>query len=300
MRIAILSKGKNVYSTKRLMEAAKQNGHKAKVLDPFEFTLQIAGEGRKIYYRSRGIDDRYDVLIPRLSNATAEYGLEIVEHFEMLSIPVINGSMAISKSRNKFKCLRILSQHGIPVPVSFITGSVEFLDNHIKRVGSYPLIIKPFYGTQGKRIMLLDTPKSAESTIDALCDMHQNYVIQHFFSGACGSDIRVLVVGGRVIGSIRRIAQRGEFRSNIHLGAIGVEFNLPKEYEEIALKAVKDIGLQLAGVDMIETDEGPLVLEVNPSPGFEGFEAATKRDIAGGIIRYAEQVAEKIDEGMRG
>ena len=291
MKIAIISRGPQNYSTQRLTEAARNAGHTAEILDPFGFYLHIGGTGNRITYYGGSAED-FDVIIPRLSRTTAQYGEEVVAHFEWIGIPVINRARPIAAARHKFHSLRILAQHGLPIPPSLTVGSSEFLENAVARMGDYPFILKPFYGTHGRGIMLLDTPTSLTSAVNALCDLHHDYVIQPFITEAGGVDIRVLVVGGEAIAAMKRSAPPGEFRANIHKGASGEAITLPEEYIRLAIDAAAALELEVAGVDLLETNEGPVVLEVNPSPGFEELESVTGIDIAAAIIKFATRFAQ--------
>ena len=291
LKIAILSRGPQNHSTRRLCEAAHNAGHIAGVLDPFGFYLFVGGAENRIIYHGKPVED-LDIVMPRLSRTTAQYGGEVVAHFEWVGIPVINRSKAIAAARHKFHSLRILAQHGLPTPPSLTVGSAEFLENAVAEIGDYPFILKPFYGTHGRGVMLLDTPTSLTSTVDALCDLHHDYVIQSFITEAGGVDIRVLVVGGEAIAAMKRSAPAGEFRANIHKGASGEAITLPKEYIRLAIKATAALELEVAGVDLLETNEGPVVLEVNPSPGFEELESVTDVNIAAAIIEFAVKFAQ--------
>lgn len=286
MNIGILSRDKQCYSTIRLQNVARNIGHTVIVMSPFDCYLHIEGKGYKIYHHQM-VADNLDVIIPRLSLVTAKYGLEVIEHFEWAGVPVINNAEAIANARNKFRSLRILASKGIPVPPTFTLGSTEFLPQAVKRTGRYPFIIKPFEGTQGRGIMLLNARHSLSSALDAMCDLRQNYVVQPFIAEAAGKDIRALVIGGQLVGSMQRKARDGEFRANIHRGGEGTLIELETEYEDVALEAAEAMKLDIAGVDMLKTQNGPLVLEVNPSPGFEGLELATGLNIAREIISHA-------------
>ena len=286
MKIGILSRGPQNHSTRRLSETAFIAGHVAEILDPFGFYLHIGGTGNRITYHGKPAED-FDVIVPRLSRTTAQYGEEILAHFEWVGIPVVNRAKAIAAARHKFHSLRVLAQHGLPIPSSLTVGSTMFLEDAVAEVGNYPFILKPFYGTHGKGVMLLDTPTSLTSAVDALCDLHQDYVIQSFIAEAGGVDIRVLIVGGEAIAAMKRSAPPGEFRANIHKGASGETITLPDEYIRLAIEAAAALELEIAGVDLLQTNEGPVVLEVNPSPGFEELESVTGIDIAGTIIEFA-------------
>ena len=285
MKIGILSRGPQNHSTRRLSEAAFTTGHTAEILDPFGFYLHIGGTGNRITYHGKPAED-YDVIVPRLSRTTAQYGEEILAHFEWVGTPVVNRAKAIAAARHKFHSLRILAQHGLPIPPSLTVGSATFLENAVAEVGNYPFILKPFHGTHGTGVMLLDTPTSLTSAVDALCDLHQDYVIQSFIEEAAGVDIRVLVVGGEAVAAMKRSAPPGEFRANIHKGASGEAVALSDEYTRLAIEAAAALELEVAGVDLLQTNEGPVVLEVNPSPGFEELELVTGIDIAGVIIEF--------------
>lgn len=291
MNIAILSRAPENHSTSGLVEAAENAGHTVKVRDPFGFYLQIGGTGTRITYHGQPAED-FDVVIPRLSSATARYGVEVLSHFQWLGIPVVNTANAIADARHKFRSLRILEQHGLPVPPSLTVGSATFLDDAVPEIGDYPFIFKPFYGTHGIGVMLLDTPTSLKSAVETMCDLHRDYVIQSFIAEAAGVDIRILVIGGKAIAAMKRCAVPGEFRANIHQGANGEAIMLTDEYSRIAVDAAAALKLGIAGVDLLEAKNGPVILEVNPSPGFEELESVTKMDIAEAMIEYAVQLAE--------
>ena len=293
MKIAILSRGPQNHSTRSLSEAAHCKGHTAEILDPFGFYLHIGGNGNRITYHGKPAED-FDALVPRLSRTTAQYGEEVVAHFEWIGTPVVNRASAIAAARHKFHSLRILAQHGLPVPPSLTVGSATFLEDAVAEMGNYPFILKPFHGTHGRGVMLLDTPTSLTSAVDALCDLHEDYVIQPFIAEAGGVDIRVLVVGGEAIAAMKRSAPAGEFRANIHRGASGESIpSLPDAYTDVAIKAAAALELEIAGVDLLQTNEGPVVLEVNPSPGFEELESVTGSNIANTIIEFVVAFAQK-------
>ena len=292
MKIGILSRGPQNHSTRSLSEAAFNAGHTAEILDPFGFYLHIGGAGNRLTYYG-GSAENFDVVIPRLSRTTAQYGEEVVAHFEWIGTPVINRARPIATARHKFHSLRILAQHGLPIPPSLTVGSSEFLENAVAGMGDYPFILKPFYGTHGRGVMLLDTPTSLTSAVDALCDFHHDYVIQPFIAEAGGVDIRVLVVGGEAIAVMKRSAPPGEFRANIHKGGAGEMVALPEDYIDTAIKAAAALELEIAGVDLLQTNEGPVILEVNPSPGFEELEAVTGINIAAAIIEFAAKFVQR-------
>ena len=290
MKIAILSRGPQNYSTRRLSESALNAGHTAEILDPFGFYLHIGGNNDRITYHGKPAEG-FDVLVPRLSRTTARYGEEVVAHFEWIGTPVVNRSKSIAAARHKFHSLRILAQHGLPVPPSLTVGSATFLENAVAEMGNYPFILKPFHGTHGRGVMLLDTPTSLTSAVGALCDLHEDYVIQPFIAEARGVDIRVLIVAGEAIAAMKRSAPAGEFRANIHKGGSGEAVSPPDTYTDIAIKAAAALELEIAGVDLLQTNEGPVVLEVNPSPGFEALESVTEINIADAIIEFVATLA---------
>ena len=291
MKIAILSRGPQNYATRRLNESALNAGHTAEILDPFGFYLHVGSSSGRITYHGKPAED-FDVLVPRLSRTTAQYGEEVVAHFEWIGTPVVNRAKSIAAARHKFHSLRILAQHGLPVPPSLTVGSATFLENAVAEMGDYPFILKPFHGTHGRGVMLLDTPTSLTSAVDALCDLHEDYVIQPFIAEAEGVDIRVLVVGGEAIAAMKRNAPAGEFRANIHRGGSGEGVpSLPDAYTDVAIKATAALELEIAGVDLLQTNEGPVVLEVNPSPGFEELESVTGINIADAMIEFVATLA---------
>ena len=290
MKIAILSRGPQNYSTRSLVEATLVAGHTPEVLDPFGFYLHIGGTDSRITYHGKPVED-FDVVLPRLSGATVKYGSEVVSHFEWLGIPVVNGADAIAAARHKFRSLRILAQHGLPIPPSITVGSATFLEEAVECIGNYPFILKPFHGTHGKGVMLLDTPTSLTSAVDALCELRQDYVIQPFIAEASGVDIRVLVVGGNAVAAMKRNAPPGEFRANIHRGGNGETVTLPDNYIRLAIEATAAMELEVAGVDLLQTSKGPVILEVNPSPGFEELELVSGIRIAKAIIEFATTFA---------
>jgi ribosomal protein S6--L-glutamate ligase len=291
MKIGIISFGMQNHATRRLVEATLAAGHIPKVLNPFGFYLHVGGSGASIYYEETPATD-FDVVLPRLSATTVQYGEEVVAHLEWNGTPVVNRSYAIVNARNKFRTLRILAQRGLPIPPSFAAGSARHVDRSVDQTGEYPFIMKPFKGTHGKAILLLDTPTSLKSAIGAMCDLHQDYVIQPFIAESAGNDVRVIVVGGKVVAAMRRTAQKGEFRSNVHRGGQGQPIELHSEYADTAIRATEAMELSIAGVDLLETQAGPMVLEVNPSPGFEEIETVTGIKVAEAMIAFAVEYSQ--------
>ena len=297
MRVAILSRGSQVYSTRRLLEAAELSGCQAQILDPFGFSLHVQNDNIRIFYNGY-VAEKFDLIIPRFSSATAEFGFEILSHFASLGTAyIINSPDNIQNARHKFRSLRILAEHNIPILPSFTTGTDESLEQSISYIGGeYPVIAKPFIGTHGNGIMLLDTFISLQSAIGAMCDFNRDYVVQKYVNLSSSGDVRVIVVGDRAIAGMKRVAQNGEFRSNVHRGGSGHELVISRELKNIAVGAVKALNLDVAGVDLVKTVEGYVVLEVNPSPGFEEIEAVTNIHVAEAIISFATSKQSKKNE----
>lgn len=233
-----------------------------------------------------------DVVVPRIGASVTAYGLAVVRQFEAMNVPVVNGAHAIAGSRDKLRCLQILAGHGIPVPRTLLAHHRASVDRLIEQVGGLPVIVKLNQGTQGVGVMLATTPEEAQALLNTFWDLGQDVLIQEFVRESEGRDVRALVVGDRVVAAMRRQATKeGEFRSNIHRGAEGIALELPKDYADVAIAAARALGLEVAGIDLLESDAGPQVMEANSSPGFEGLEAATKLDIAGAVIRRAIEMA---------
>jgi ribosomal protein S6--L-glutamate ligase len=270
------------------MEAAELSGHQTQILDPFGFSLHVQNDNIRIFYNGY-VAENFDLIIPRFSAATAEFGFEILSHFASLHTAcIINSPDAIQNARHKFRSLRILAEHNIPILPSFTTGTTESLEQSVSYIGAeYPVIAKPFIGTHGKGIMLLDTLISLQSAIGAMCDVNRNYVVQKYVDLNSSGDVRVIVVGDKAVAGMKRVPQNGEFRSNVHRGGIGHQLIIGHELRDIAVGAVKTLNLEVAGVDLVETEGGYAVLEVNPSPGFEEIEAVTSIHVAEAIIAFA-------------
>ncbi|MGQ0507817.1 MAG: ATP-grasp domain-containing protein [Myxococcaceae bacterium] len=289
--IAILSRKRSLYSTSRLVEACKDRGHRPIVLDTLRCNMVLASGAPRMTYR--GVEVRgVDVVIPRIGASVTGYGLAVVNHFDMMNVPVINNSIPIARSRDKLRCLQLLARFGIDIPRTVMAGDRSNVANLIKEVGGLPAIIKLIRGTQGVGVMIASSPAEVQTILDTFWDLGQEIVLQEFIAESKGRDVRALVVGDRVVGAMRRRAKKGEFRSNLHRGGEGKPIDLPKVYADAAVKAAQIVGLEIAGVDMLESGEGPKVMEVNSSPGFEGLEAATKKDIAGTMIDHAVAFAE--------
>ncbi len=288
MRIAILSRNPRSYSVRRLREASRQRGHEARVLDTLRFSIMIEHQKPGLYYRHRSLP-HIDAVIPRIGASITFFGLALVQQFEQMGVYVINPALAIARSRDKLRAMQVLSKYDIGLPATAFVRDKDEILPAINRLGGPPVIIKVLEGTQGIGVILAETTKMAEAIIQTLQLARQNVLIQKFVAESGGRDIRAFVVGDRVVAAMRRMARPGEFRSNIHRGATAEAVQLDAAYETTAIRATQIMGLRLAGVDMLESNEGPRVLEVNSSPGLEGIEKATQVDIAGAIIEDIQQ-----------
>ena len=284
--VVILSRKRSLYSTRRLVESIKKRGHRPLVLDTLRCTMVLApGQPRMLY---RGVDIKgVDVVIPRIGASITGYGLAVVKHFEMMGVPVLNDAQAISQSRDKLRALQVLCRGGLDVPRTVMAHDRSNVHKLVEEVGGLPIIIKLLRGTQGVGVMIAHTLQEVQTIVNTFWDLGQEVVLQEFVVESKGRDVRALVVGSRVVGAMRRRAKQGEFRSNIHRGGEGTPIELPPSYLEVAVKAARLLGLEIAGVDMLEGHAGPRLMELNSSPGFEGLERATKQDIAGAMIDHA-------------
>jgi ribosomal protein S6--L-glutamate ligase len=291
MKLAILSRAPRAYSTQRLRTAALDRGHQVKVLNTLRFAIDLSGDQPDLQFRGRPLSD-YDAVLPRIGNSITYFGTAVVRQFEQMDVYTPNTAYGITNSRDKLRATQILSRHNIGMPATtFVRDRADVLPA-IERVGGAPVVIKLLEGTQGIGVILAPELKVAEAIIETLHSTKQNVLIQRFIKESKGRDIRALVVGDRVVAAMRRVARGDEFRSNVHRGGTVEPVELPEEYEQVAVRAAQIMGLRVAGVDMLEGNEGPLVMEVNSSPGLEGIEAATKLDVAGAIIDYIDnQVA---------
>ena len=285
MKLAILSRSPYCYSTKRLHEAATKRGHKVKVLDTLRFAIDLEKGEPDLYYRSKRLS-HYDAIVPRIGASITYYGTAVVRQFEQMDVFTVASSPGIANSRDKLRCLQILSRHQIGIPESTFVREKRDVLPAIERVGGVPIIIKLLEGTQGVGVILADSVKIAEAIIETLQSTRQNVLVQKFVSESKGRDIRAFVVGDRVVAAMRRVAQGQEFRSNVHRGGRTELVVLDQTYCETAVRAAQIMGLRVAGVDMLEGANGPLVMEVNSSPGLEGIESCTQLDIAGAIVDY--------------
>ena len=287
MNIAILSRNKNLYSTNRLFNAGTKRGHRIDVIDYLRCYINIGENQTAIYYDGKKLG-RYDAVLPRIGASQTSYGTAIVRQFEMIGDFVINKSDAIKSSRDKLRSLQVLAKHGIDMPITGYASHTMDIHDVIEKVGKTPLIMKLLQGTQGNGMVLAETMKAAESVMNAFKQVDADILIQEFIKESSGVDIRVIVVGKKVVAAMQRVAPEGEFRSNVHRGAATKHINLTPEEEEIAIKSTKVLGLSVAGVDLMRSKRGPLVLEVNSSPGLQGIELLTGADVAGEIISFIE------------
>lgn len=289
MKIVILTKNPNLYSHKRLHEAGRERGHEMHMINTLHCYMNITGSKPEVHYRGGKALGRYDAVIPRIGASNTFYGTAVLRQLEMMKVYSLNDSVSIVRSRDKLRSLQLLSRKGIAMPNTAFARSPEDTDEVIRLVGGPPIIIKLLEGTQGRGIVLAESYKAAHSVITAFKQIKANILVQEFIQEAAGSDIRCFVIGDKVVASMERRAKEGEFRSNIHRGGVASTVKITSEEKEMAIKATRAMGLQVAGVDIIRSNRGPLVLEINSSPGLEGIESATGKDIAGMIIRYLEK-----------
>ena len=288
MRLVILSRRESLYSTRALVEAAVRRGHQAHVFDTLQFDIQVSRQNPKLYYQGRPVG-HLDAVIPRIGASITFFGMAVVRQFEMMGVYCVNESQAIARSRDKLRCLQILGRHDIGLPPTVYTRQADHVPACIERVDGPPVVVKLLEGTQGVGVVLAETTPAASSVIEAFHGLDQNILIQQFIGEAKGSDIRALVVGRRVVAAMRRQAVAGEFRANIHRGGKVTKVRLSPEYRKTALAAARVLGLRVAGVDLMESNEGPMVMEVNSSPGLEGIQKATGVDVAAAIIAQIER-----------
>ena len=302
MKIGILSRNANLYSTKRLVEAAKVRGHETKVVDVLSCYMNITSNKPTVFYTRKGVKEQleFDAVIPRIGASVTNYGTAVLRQFEVGNTYSINESVAITRSRDKLRAHQLLARKGIGMPITGYANRADATDDLIDFVGGAPLVVKVLSSTQGKGVLLAETYKAAESLINAFRDLQTDFLVQEFIKDAGGSDIRCFVIGGKVIAAMQRTAKEGEFRSNLHMGGTAKIIKLKPEERVLAVKAAKVMGLDLAGVDIVRSAHGPLVLEVNSSPGLEGIETATGKDVAGAIIEYIEKDSEKGPNNITG
>lgn len=288
MNIIILSRNPQLYSTQRLIEAAKQRKHTVEVIDPLKCEIIIEKKNPAVIYKGKPLEN-VDAIIPRIGASVTFYGTAVVRQFEMMKVFSVVESQALVRSRDKLRSLQVLSRAGLGMPKTVFSNYTKDVAEIIKYVGGAPLVIKLLEGTQGLGVVLAETNNAAESVLEAFNGLQARVIVQEFIKEAGGADIRAFIVDGNVVGAMKRQGKAGEFRSNLHRGGTADIIQLTDEEENAALKAAKSLGLGVCGVDMLQSSRGPLILEVNSSPGLEGIEAATKKDIAKSIIRFIER-----------
>lgn len=299
MRIAILSRNPSLYSTRRLVEACKQRDHTVDVLNTLKCYMDIAAHRPSVHYQGKELEP-YDAIIPRIGASVTFYGAAVLRQFEMMGAYPLNESVAINRSRDKLRALQIMARAGIGLPLTGFAHSPDNTKDLIKLVGGAPLVVKLLRGTQGKGVVLAETHKAAESLIEAFRNLDANFLVQEFIKEAGGADIRCFVIGDKVVAAMKRQAKEGEFRSNLHRGGTASLIRLTPEERSTAVRSAKKMGLNVAGVDLLRSNHGPVVLEVNSSPGLEGIETATGKDIAGLIIQFIEKNAKPHRTRTRG
>jgi len=299
MKIGILSRDSEYYSTRRLMEAGRAHGHEMEVIDPLRCYMMIASGHPTIHYRGEVLQD-FDAIIPRIGASTTFYGSAVVRQFETMGIYCLNRSVPITRSRDKLRCLQLLARRGIGLPVTGFAYLTRYTHDLIRLVGGVPVVIKVLEGTQGIGVVLTETENVAGSVIEAFRSLKAQILVQEFVREAGASDLRCFVIGNRVAAAILRQGKEGEFRSNIHRGGTAAPARITPEERTTAVRAARTMGLSVAGVDMLRSRHGPLVLEVNSSPGLEGIEKATGKDLAGMVITYIEKHARPSTNRARG
>ncbi|OHU89034.1 MULTISPECIES: 30S ribosomal protein S6--L-glutamate ligase [Pseudoalteromonas] len=299
MKIAILSRNKQLYSTRRLIEAAKQRGHEIIVLDALRCYMNINSQEPEIHFKGERITE-VEAVIPRIGASVTFYGCSVLRQFEMMGVYPLNESVAITRSRDKLRSLQLLSRKGVGMPITGFASKPDDVKDLLEMVGGTPVVIKLLEGTQGIGVVLAETRKAAESVIEAFMGLKANIMVQEYIKEAGGADIRCFVIGDKVIAAMKRQAQEGEFRSNLHRGGSASLVRISPEERKTAVAAAKAMGLNVAGVDLLRSSRGPLVMEVNSSPGLEGIEKATGKDIAGMIIDFIEKNAASKRTATRG
>ncbi len=290
MKIAMMARNPKLYSHQRLKEAAEKRGHTLDIINTLRCTMNIASHRPTIYYEGEKLP-KYDAVIPRIGASVTFYGLAVLRQFEMMGVYPLNESVAIGRSRDKLRSMQLLARDGIGLPVTTFAHDPKQTDEVVNMAGGAPLVIKLLEGTQGLGVVLADTDRSAKSVIEAFRASNTNILVQEFIKEAGGTDIRALVVGGKVVASMMRTGAEGEFRSNLHRGGSAKTLKLTAEERSTAIRSAKAMGLNVCGVDMLRANHGPVVMEVNSSPGLEGVEKATGIDIAGKIIELLEKQA---------
>lgn len=298
MNIGILSRDSRLYSTRRLVEAAEFRGHNVMVIDVLKCYMNITANQPSVHYKKQVL--KFDAIIPRIGASVTSYGTAVLRQFEVSGVYSVNESIAISRSRDKLRAHQLLARKGVGMPITGYAHSADATDELIEFVGGAPLIVKLMESTHGQGIVLAETDKAAEGVINAFRGLNANFLVQEYIKEANGSDIRCFVVGERVVAAMQRTAKEGDFRSNLHRGGTATSVKLLPEERSLAIKAAKVMGLNVAGVDIIRSAHGPLVLEVNSSPGLQGIERVTGKDVADIIIAHIEKDAQKGVNKTRG
>ncbi len=300
MKIAILSRSASVHSTQRLVAAAQARGHEVVVLDTLKCYMKISSSETGLWYKGESMQG-IDAVIPRIGHSVTNYGASVIRQFEMMGVYCLTDSIALTRSRDKLRSLQLLSRKNIGLPKTSFAHSTDNARDLIDFVGGPPVVVKLCSGTQGKGVVLADSGKAAESVIDAFRELNADFLVQEFIHEAAGSDIRAFVIGNKVVAAMQRQAQEGEFRSNLHRGGMAAKVKLSSKERETAVNAAKAMGLNVAGVDLLRSNRGPLVMEVNSSPGLEGIEQISGTDIAAKIIDFIELNAKPYSKhGNRG
>jgi len=299
MKIAVLSTNRELYSTRRLVEAGIERGHEMPVINHKRCYMNITSHNPSIHLRGEAITG-VDAIIPRIGASVSFYGTAVVRQFEMMGVYSVNESVAITRSRDKLRALQLLSRKGVGLPVTGFANYADDTDDLLKMTGGAPVVIKLLEGTQGVGVVLAETKKAAASVIEAFRGLNANVMVQEFISEAGGADIRCLVVGDKVVAAMKRQGKEGEFRSNLHRGGSASLIKITPEERSTAVRSARVMGLNVAGVDLLRSNHGPVVMEVNSSPGLQGIEAATNRDVAALIIEFIEKNAKRGKTRTRG
>ena len=299
MKIAILSRNRKLYSTQRLVEAVQTRGHEVRVIDPLRCYMKISTANPEIHYKGDKLAG-FDAVIPRIGASVTFYGTAVLRQFEMMGVYPANESVAITRSRDKLRTIQLLARKGLGLPLTGFAHSPDDTDDLLNLLGGAPLILKLLEGTQGKGVVLAETRKAAESVVDAFRGLRANFLIQEFIAEAGGADLRCFVIGDKVVAAMQRQAKEGEFRSNVHRGGTASLVKITPQERAVAVRSARIMGLNIAGVDLIRSNHGPLVLEVNSSPGLEGIEGASKKDVAGMIVQFIEKNAREGRTATRG
>ena len=299
MKIALLSRNKKLYSSRRLIEAAEAKGHEVEVLDVLRCYMNITSHRPSIHFKGEELSG-FDAVIPRIGASVTFYGAAVLRQFEMMGVYPLNESVALTRSRDKLRASQLLSRKGIGLPITGFANKPDDIPDLIKMVGGAPLVIKLLEGTQGIGVVLAETKNAAESVIESFLGLNISVLVQEYIGEAGGSDIRCFVVGDKVVAAMKRQGAKGEFRSNIHRGGSATLIKITPEERSTAVRAAKTMGLNVCGVDILRSNHGPVVMEVNSSPGLEGIEAATGKDIAGMVINFLEKNTKQGNTRTRG